>query len=100
MIIVVLIVVITEPIVTPSLVINNRIEPLELPLTPPQINIGSKITLIYSTLHALKIFVTLTTTFIDTHVQLMFTTKTSTQFMGSVEDVEEIGIKLVEDITK
>ncbi len=105
MIIVVLIVVVAEPIVTPSLVISNRIKPLELlyitiPLTPPQISVGSEITLISSTLHTLKIFVTLTTSFINTHVQLVFTTKTSTQFMGSVEDVEEIGIKLVEETAK
>ncbi len=53
------------------IVLNNRVKYLEflytsLPLTPHQIGIGQKITLISNTPHASKIFMTPITTFEET----------------------------------
>jgi hypothetical protein len=50
-------VVIVEPIVTPSLVVNSKVKPLLfvfaiIPFTPPQIGVGPKITLISIAFHA------------------------------------------------
>lgn len=62
--------VIVEDVATPSLAVSNRVEPLfaTIPLTPLQIGVGQEIILISNTPHALKIFATPTTTFVETHV--------------------------------
>ncbi len=59
-------------LVDPSFtVLDSKVEPLEflftsLPLTPHQIGIGQEITLISSTPHASKVFMTPITTFEET----------------------------------
>jgi hypothetical protein len=66
--------VIIEHFVTPSLMVNSRVEPLKklfasMPLTPLQRDVGQEIIFIFSTPHALKVFATPITTFVETRVE-------------------------------
>ncbi len=58
---------------------------------------GSNITLISTTPHALRVFDMLIATFINKLVQLVSTTKTNIQLVGIDKHVEEVIIKLVEE---
>ncbi len=83
------------------IVLNSRVKYLEffftsLFLTPHQIGIGQKITLISSTLHALKVFMTPITTFEETLDRQKTATLTSFQILNQVELVEERGVKPIE----
>jgi hypothetical protein len=59
--------------------------------------VGSNITLISTTPHALRVFDMLIATFINKLVQLVSTTKTNIQLVGIDKHVEEVIIKLVEE---
>lgn len=84
--------------------INSRVEPLSflfitIPLTPPYISVGPKITLIFSTLHALGLFATFTMTFVETFVQFEFAIEIGTQLIGSVELTKWTSVKPFEKTT-
>jgi hypothetical protein len=66
-------------------------------LTPPQIGVSPKIILIFNTPHASKIFVTPTTTFEKTHVQLKFAIETCIQPINNTKLVEGTCATLVYD---
>ncbi len=90
-------------VVTPSLVVSSRVEPLKflfinIPLTPPQIGVSLEIILISTTLHALKVFVMPLTNVVKTLVQLEFVVEIGTQLLSSVEHVGETIIKPIEKI--
>jgi hypothetical protein len=90
-------------VVTPSLVVSSRVEPLKflftnIPLTPPQIGVSLEIILISTTLHALKVFVMPLTNVVKTFVQLEFVVEIGTQLLSSVEHVGETIIKPIEKI--
>jgi hypothetical protein len=92
--------IIPEPIDAPSFVVSNKIESLEflsttIPLTPPQIGVGPKITLISNTPHAFDVFTMLVMTFEETFDQQRITTKIGIQILSQVEPMEEANVVLV-----
>jgi len=103
-IIVIFVEVTAKHVVTPSLVVSSRVEPLKflftnIPLTPPQIGVGLEIILISTTtLHASKVFVMPPTNFVKTLVQLEFVVEIGTQLLSSVEHVGETTTKPIEKI--
>lgn len=94
--------VIPKHFVTPSLVVNNGLKTLEflsiaIHLTPPQISVSPKITLISSAPHASKMFSTPITTFDEVFVQLEVAVETCIQFMNNFEPMMTTNIIHVEE---
>ncbi len=84
---------------------NKKLESLEflsttIPLTPPQIGVGPKITLISNTPHASKVFTMLVMTFEETLDWQRIVAKIGIQILNQVETMEEVNVVLAKGAIK
>jgi hypothetical protein len=75
-------------------VLEEPITPKPIPLTLPKIGVGTKVTLIYSVIHASKVFRTLDTILKETHVM----ERLDLQLIPLSEPINTIGEQLIDDL--